>query len=79
MPVQTSQRQLKTGRSAPDSYLSDDGKIFPSDEPPTDRNVHKIWRAVEKYKVSYVSNNFISAEFMSIFCHFILFLSCYKH
>lgn len=32
------------------------GKAFKgADEPPSDRNVHKLWRAVEKYKVDYVS------------------------
>ena len=31
------------------------GKRFPVDEPPMDRNIHKLWRAVEKHKVTYVS------------------------
>ena len=75
---QGSSRSPPTGRFRPPPFFETvlilrqrlyklGGKIFPSDEPPTDRNVHKIWRAVEKYKVSYVSNNFINADFMSIF------------
>ena len=31
------------------------GKDFTVDEPPTDRNVHKLWRSLEKHKVNYVS------------------------
>lgn len=86
---QGSSRSPPTGRFRPPPFFETvlilrqrlyklGGKIFPSDEPPTDRNVHKIWRAVEKYKVSYVSNNFINAEFMSIFGILYCFLSCYK-
>jgi len=30
-------------------------KVFPVDEPPSDRNVHKLWRSMEKHKVNYVS------------------------
>ena len=31
------------------------GKDYSIDEPPTDRNVHKLWRSLEKHKVNYVS------------------------
>ena len=31
------------------------GKAYPTDEPPCDRNVHKLWRSAEKHKVNYVS------------------------
>ena len=40
------------------------GSIFPVDEPPSDRNVHKLWRSMEKHKVSYVS---LLMQFFEVF------------
>ncbi|XP_066923187.1 uncharacterized protein [Clytia hemisphaerica] len=44
------------------------GKEFSVDEPPTDRNVHKMWRSIEKHKVNYSLQHYFYVASLSNRC-----------